>query len=156
MADKYEKSLDDELDWTKADQYHKAALQISDKCFEIKKLSIVTITAFITVLVKFTKDNLDWSLFISIYLIIIMFWFIDSVSYYYQAKLRQNILDHFNNITERNAPQNVTDEEKDKPKQENKFKKIKKSVFNHSMWVYYIMILFNTITSYLFWIGKIK
>ena len=156
MSEKYEKSLDDELDWNQANQYHSAVLQISDKSFEIKKLSIITITTFITVLVKFTSDKLDLSLFVSTYLIIMMFWFIDSVTYYYQVKLRINISNHLKNIKVRNT-QNSSDTSNTFVIEPGRItNKKRKAAFNNSMWVYYILLFFNSIALILFLVGIIK
>ncbi len=156
MSEKYEKSLDDELDWNQANQYHSAVLKISDNSFEIKKLSIVTITAFITVLVKFTNDKLDLSVFISSYLIIFMFWFIDSVTYYYQVKLRINISNHLKNIKTRNT-QNGSDISDTFVIETDRIKNKKyKAALNNSMWVYYILLFFNSIALTLFLSGIIQ
>ena len=64
-AEPYVKSLEDELDWKLLDQLHGAVSQISGFCFEIKKFCVTTTFIILTLLVKFTSDNLDQSLFIT-------------------------------------------------------------------------------------------
>jgi len=153
----YIKTLDDEIDWTQANQYHSAALQISQKSFEIKKLSIVTITAVLTLLANFTENKIDLSFFISAYLMALLFWFLDSVTYYFQEKLRIKISQHLSSIKSRNKGlvdnslnTYVIDPERIK---QNRFKK---AVFNHSLWLYYILIILNTVVLITFKLGWIN
>lgn len=84
----YVKSLDDELDWKLMDQLYGVVVQMSNFCFEIKKFCITTQFVVIALLVKFTGDRLDHSLFVAGLAIPVAFWFLDSVAYYYQVKLR--------------------------------------------------------------------
>ena len=83
----YIKSLADELDWKLLDQLHNAVSQVSGFCFEIKKFCVITTFVVLTLLVKFTSDKLDHSLFVAGVLIPLCFWFLDSTGYYYQVKL---------------------------------------------------------------------
>lgn len=84
----YTKSLQDELDWKLLDQLHGVVAQISSFCFEIKKFCVTTLFVVMTLMVKFTSDKLDHSIFVAGLLIPICFWFLDATGYFYQVKLR--------------------------------------------------------------------
>lgn len=146
MANQYQKSLDDELDWTLVNQYHAAVLQISQKSFEIKKLTIVTLAAVLTFISKLSEYRIDSPFFVSAYLIIILFWFLNSYTYYFQIKLRIKISEHLKNIKLRNA-KNVTDLSNVYVIEPERIKKsfLRKSILNRSMWIYYILLLLNTL-----------
>lgn len=84
----YIKTLEDELDWKLLDQLHNIVSQISSFCFEIKKFCVTTEFVVLTLIVRFTGDKLDHSLFVTGAIIALSFWFLDAVAYYYQVKLR--------------------------------------------------------------------
>lgn len=84
----YTKSLNDELDWKLLDQLHSVVAQISSFCFEIKKFCVTTLFVVMAVMVKFTSDKLDHSIFVAGFIITTCFWFLDSTAYFYQVKLR--------------------------------------------------------------------
>jgi hypothetical protein len=155
----YVKSLEDELDWKLLEQLHGAVSQISGFCFEIKKFCVTTTFFVLTLLVKFTSNNLDQSLFITAIIIPLCFWFLDSVGYYYQVKLRgtmQNIREKIQtrgsgNIVSHTGEKIIADERVDLPR----YKLVFNSFANHSMWLYAIMILLNIFAWYLFTCGEI-
>lgn len=93
----YKKSFEDEFDWNLLEQLHKVVLQISSFCFRTKQICITIEIALIGLLIKFTNNKLDTSVFIASFVIPLAFWFLDSVAYYYQVKLRGMM----NNIQER-------------------------------------------------------
>ena len=84
----YTKSLQDELDWKLLDQLYGVVAQISSFCFEIKKFCVTTLFVVMTLMIKFTSDKLDHSIFVAGLLIPICFWFLDATGYFYQVKLR--------------------------------------------------------------------
>jgi hypothetical protein len=87
-AKTYTKTLQDELDWKLVDQLYGVTAQISGFCFEIKKFCVTTEFVVLTFIVKFTKDQLDDSVFVAGFLMAVCFWFLDATAYYYQVKLR--------------------------------------------------------------------
>jgi len=87
-ATPYTKTLQDELDWKLLDQLYGVVAQISSFCFEIKKFCITTEFVVIALVVKFTNNRLDESIFAAGLLIPASFWFLDATAYFYQVKLR--------------------------------------------------------------------
>lgn len=88
-----DEEFQDESDKTSIDQLHKAVLQLSNNCFEIKKLCVSILVAAATLVATFTNRQLDTAIFIAGIIItgffwILVFWILDSQSYYYQEKLR--------------------------------------------------------------------
>ena len=145
----YVKSLDDELDWKLLEQLHKVVLQLSDTCFKIKQICVTAQIAVATLLVKFTDNNLDDSIFVAGLLIAFLFWFLDGVTFYYQVKIRGTM----NGITERlksrqpekatilaadgsPLPEVIGSERADRSLP----RRIRDSFFNHSMWLYWVLM----------------
>jgi hypothetical protein len=141
----YKRSFDDELDWNLLDQLHKVVLQISTFCFRTKQICLTVEIAVIGLLIKFTDNKLDESVFIAGLIIPLCFWFVDSMAFFYQVKTR-GIMDNIryrlkkrnSNLMIDESMLNVIDTKRiDK----NKFKNIINSFFNHSMWLYYILLI---------------
>lgn len=99
----YKKSLDDEIDWKIIDQLHTATLNFSTTSLELKKLLFILVGIAVPSLIKLAGNKLDTSLFITIYLLAITFWFLDSFTYFYQEKLREKMDYHFSQIKARNS-----------------------------------------------------
>ena len=156
----YTKTLEDELDWKLLDQLHGAVSQISSFCFEIKKFCVTTTFVVLTLLVKFTSDKLDHSLFAAGLLIPICFWFLDSIGYYYQVKLRgtmENIRQKIlargtDNIVASTGEKIISEERVHRPG----YFKVKDSIANHSMWIYVFMISIDLVVWGLFCFGGIS
>lgn len=155
----YVRSLEDELDWKLLDQLHAAVSQISSFCFEIKKLCVTITFIVLTLLAKFTSEKLDHSLFIAGIIIPLCFWFLDSVGYYYQIKLRGTMTNIIKKIISRNSDNDIAytgervidDNRIDLPKR----KLIVNSFANHSMWIYIIMVSADIIVWLMFGFGTI-
>lgn len=157
----YKKSLSDEIDFKVVDQLHSAVSQFSSFCFEIKKFCVTTIFIVLTFLTKFTNNQLDWSLFISCFLMILFFWSLDSTSYYYQVKLRGLMNSRIKEIEKRNSNNGIKDHKGDviidSSRTEKSFiRKALNSLFNPSMSLYYGLFLINIISVLLFKYGYIK
>ena len=151
-ATTYVKSLEDELDWKLLDQLHAAVSQISGFCFETKKFCVTTQLIVVTFLLNFTKSKLDHSLFVAGTAVPVCFWFLDSVAYYYQVKIRGMMEAIRKRIQERNRDAIQTTggtaiiaiERIDK----SKWRLISAAAFNHSMWLYYLL----TTVALLLWV----
>jgi len=78
----------DNLDRELLEQLHAATLKVSDSCFELKKLCATILVPAGTLVAVFTNRRLDSSVFVAGLAVIVAFWLADSVSYYYQRKLR--------------------------------------------------------------------
>ncbi len=145
----YKKSFEDELDWSLLEQLHKVLLQVSNFCFYTKQICLTILVAVIGLLFKFTEDKIDTSIFVAGLVIPLCFWFLDSVAYFYQIKIR-GLMDNIRQrLCERNGQVLIEGNklriiEKERIER-NKFITTITSFFNHSMWLYFILIIINII-----------
>ncbi|WP_130901553.1 hypothetical protein [Pseudomonas sp. Sample_23] len=101
--DEYKKCHEDELDWSSIEQLHEATLQISNQCFEYKKLCVGVIGIIIAALLKF-ETSTSWSSISNICAAINFgFWLCDANAYYYQRANRQKINKLVDQIRTRNS-----------------------------------------------------
>lgn len=156
----YTKSLQDELDWKLLDQLHGVVAQISSFCFEIKKFCVTTLFVVMTLMVKFTSDKLDHSIFVAGLLIPICFWFLDATGYFYQVKLRGTMESIRQRLASRDAkplivangavviaPSRASASIRDR---------VVDAGFNHSMWLYVLLVFIDLAVWLLFFVGGIK
>jgi len=159
-----EKTTEDILDMKIIDQLHNSTLNFSKTSLEIKKLLFVLISAALPSLIVLANNKLDYSLFITLYVLIITFWFLDGYTYYYQEKLREKMDKHFFNIKKRNIiPSSIRDTKEigietgfTLSKERNSKFRIIRSVFNWSSAIYPLLIAMNTLGLILFYFGIIK
>lgn len=155
----YKKSLADEIDWKIIDQLHTATLNFSTTSLELKKILFVLIGIAVPSLIKLAGDKLDTSLFVTIYLLALTFWFLDSYTYFYQEKLREKMDKHFSQIKTRNTEMLILSDKKiDDFTLENSrtsSDRIKRSITNLSVRIYMFVIALNTIAYILYLTGKI-
>lgn len=141
----YTKSLEDELDWKLLDQLYGVVSQISNFCFETKKFCVTTEFVVLTLLVKFTANKLDQSLFVAGFAIPVCFWFLDAVAYYYQVKIRGTMEAIRTRIKERGQEQLVSTSGEPVISLERVNKRIENKIFdaavNHSMWIYAFLVV---------------
>ncbi|MGI2183969.1 hypothetical protein ACRN9F_17260 [Shewanella oncorhynchi] len=160
MTKLYTKTLQDELDWKLLDQLHGAVAQISSFCFEIKKFCVTTLFIVLTLMAKFTSDKLDHSLFVAGLMIPLCFWFLDATGYFYQVKLRGTM----QAIRTRLASQNdqklivTTEVQIIEPSRvsASTYRRIVAAGFNHSMWLYILLVVINLSIWFLYSEGFIK
>lgn len=156
----YTRTLQDELDWKLLDQLYGVVAQISSFCFEIKKFCVTTIFIVMTITIKVTSNKLDHSIFVAGLFIPICFWFLDATGYFYQVKLRgsmESIRQRFASRDEKFlvspagikviAPSRV---------HAPLFTRIMNAGFNHSMWLYLLLITSDLGVWLLFVTGIIK
>ncbi len=159
-SEPYSRTFEDELDWSMLDQLRGAVSQISNFCFEIKKFCVTTEIAVVAVLVKFTGDKLDQSIFITGMIIPICFWFLDSLGYFYQVKLRGLMENIRANLRDRNSKPLISG--RDIPvidlarTQKNWAMRSLQAAFNHSMWPYGVLIAVDVGLWVLFATEKIR
>jgi hypothetical protein len=156
----YKKSLEDEIDWKIIDQLHSATLNFSTTSLELKKLLFALIGIAVPILIKLAGDKLDISLFITIYLLALTFWFLDSFTYFYQEKLREKMDRHFRDIKIRNISKlkvtvNGNEDFTLETKRTGK-DRVKRSFLNPSVRIYMFVIGLNTVALGLHLIGIIK
>jgi len=156
----YKKSLDDEIDWKIIDQLHSATLNFSTTSLELKKLLFVLIAIAVPSLIKLANDQLDTSLFITIYLLAFTFWFLDSFTYFYQEKLREKMDNHFSKIKIRNTEKLILEKKEinDFTLENNRTSsdRIKRSLTNPSVRLYMFVIALNSIAYVLYLTEIIK
>lgn len=150
----YKKTVEDEIDWKIIDQLHSATLNFSTTSLELKKLLFVLVGIAVPSLIKLAGDKLDLSLFVTIYLLSVTFWALDSFTYFYQEKLREKMDKHFSLIKERNSEILISSNEvSDDFTLENdrtSTHRIRRSVLNSSAWVYMAVIALNTVALLLY------
>jgi len=159
-ATPYTKTFEDELDWKLFDQLHGVVSQISSFCFETKKFCVTTEFVVLTLMVKFTADKLDHSLFVAGLVIPLSFWFLDAVGYYYQVKLRGMMESIRVRLGDRNSRQIVgiagapiiSRERIQRPLLRRAFD----AAVNHSMWLYGFLIGTDLFVWALFAAGSIR
>ena len=99
----YKKCHEDELDWSSIKQLHEATLQISNHCFEYKKLCVGVIGIVIAALLKFDAPTSWTSISYMCAALSFGFWLCDATAYYYQRSNRQKINKLFDQIKTRNS-----------------------------------------------------
>jgi hypothetical protein len=148
--DKNDKRLEIEntLDLRLIDQLHNSTLNFSKASLEIKKLLFVLFSIAIPVLIQVSDNKIDMSLFVSMYVCIILFWILDAFTYYYQEKLREKMDRVFLEIKKRNncdyglVNQNGVTIEKSRSKKGRLFR----SLFNSSSLIMYpLLLIINTV-----------
>jgi hypothetical protein len=140
--------------------YDTATLNFSNTSLELKKLLFVLVGIVVPSLIKLAGDKLDTSLFVTIYLVALTFWFLDSFTYFYQEKLREKMDKHFSNIKLRNTGCIILNDEKtdDFTLEKNRTSKdrIKRSAINPSVRLYMCVIGLNTLAYILYLTGMIR
>lgn len=155
----YTKSFDDELDWKLLEQLHSVVSQISSFCFETKKFCVTTEFVVLALFAKFTSDKLDHSLFVTGLIIPLCFWFLDAVGYYYQVKIRGTMESIRLRLKTRNSQpilaaggEPVIAQDR---AQRHWSRRVTDAFFNHSMWLYGLMIAIDALMWILFATSKI-
>jgi hypothetical protein len=70
------------------DQLDSAVLQFSKNTLATKKICASLLVGIVALILKLTENNLDNAIYTSSFITILIFWIIDSNSYYYQRVLR--------------------------------------------------------------------
>ncbi|GKW28446.1 hypothetical protein AB6D34_02040 [Pectobacterium brasiliense] len=146
-ASEYKKSCADELDFSSINQYHESTMQISNQCFEYKKLCVGALGIIIAAMLKIGPETNPLLLSLTCLFITIGFWMCDTTAYYYQRVNRQKIYDIQTKISNRNFGEN-----KAATQLENSWIA---AIFNKSMILYmycagvFAFIFLNSITYFL-------
>ena len=157
MSQEYKESIEDKIDWKIIDQLHSATSTFSSASIEMKKMFFILLGITIPLLIKLTDNKLDISLFVTIYVISITFWYLDSFTYFYQEKLRSLMDNKINKIRERNKEKLFLSEAGKyeikgftiEASRTNKGR-VWRSITNTSVRLYPIVILINTILLMMF------
>lgn len=156
----YTKTFQDELDWKLLDQLYGVVAQISNFCFETKKFCVTTEFVVLTLMAKFTEDQLDHSIFVTALIISVCFWFLDATAYFYQVKLRGMMESIRRQISSRELVSLVTaggarviaPERANAPR----YRRVLDAAINHSMWLYTLLIAIDLVAWMLFVTRKIS
>ncbi|CAA9366999.1 MAG: hypothetical protein AVDCRST_MAG68-4953 [uncultured Gemmatimonadetes bacterium] len=149
----------DELDKISIDQLHKAVLQLSGNCFEIKRLCVTVLIAAGTLIATFTNKRLDASLFVAGGVIVSFFWLLDVQSYYYQEKLRARMKELAEDIAKRHSPKIEVDGVgmplSEKRENWRPGPRAFHAATNASMGFYLLLVLLMLVLGILYWVGGI-
>jgi hypothetical protein len=137
------RTMIDEIELREANQLHTAALQISKNCFDFKKLCVSVLGAAVAFMIRLTEYHLSNAIFVVAFILIVGFWISDSTTYFYQKMVRLGIDQKFKSIAERYDP---------KPRSVSARPTAFGSLFNNSMWLYYIFFILLAFS----WIGYAK
>lgn len=121
----------DKLNWNNINQLHDAISNFSKQSFDIKKLWITIEVSIVTLLL--TLKVSEKTIFVAIGAVLLFFYFLDSMTYYYQDKLRKSMTDEQNEIRKRNNLKELEFRGKCR---------VFRSLFNWSHLLYYVVLLF--------------
>lgn len=146
----YVRTIEDELDWSLLEQLHRVTLQISTFCFRTKQICVTVDIAVVGILAKLTDQRVDRSMFVAGLLIPLAFWLLDGIAYYYQVKIR-GVMDGLRSqLRARNKPPLIEGAEGapqpvkvigEKRVSARAGRRLAGAFFNHSMWLYLIMVV---------------
>ena len=121
----------DKLNWNNINQLHDAISNFSKQSFDIKKLWITIEVSIVTLLL--TMKVSEKTILFAIGAVLLFFYFLDSMTYYYQDKLRKHMTDEQNEIRKRNHLKEMEFRGKGR---------VFRSLFNWSHLLYYVVLLF--------------
>ena len=140
----YIRTVEDELDWSLLNQVHAVVLQIGTFCFRTKQVCLTVLVGVVSLITVLTSEKLDTSVFVAGLLIPICFWLLDSIAYYYQVKLR-GVMDgvrdriqkrHSEELFRGPNSEVIANQRTDRPS----IQRVQDAFFNHSMWLYYLLV----------------
>jgi len=104
---------------------------------------------------KFTSEKLDTSIFVVGLIIPISFWILDSIAFVYQVKLRGMMDSIRDSIRNRNRAPIISGLKSNEVIEDSRINKSKVKIlfnafFNHSMWIYLLLVTANCIAFLLF------
>jgi hypothetical protein len=82
------------------DQLDSAILQFSRNTLATKKICASLLVGITALILKLTDNSLDLSVYVSGFITLLIFWILDSNSYYYQRKLRIRMTEIVNGLKE--------------------------------------------------------
>jgi uncharacterized membrane protein len=139
-----EKTFQNSLDQSSINQLHAAVLQVSQTCYDIKKLCATIIGSFVAGVVGLAQVQpdvrVDYPFFLVGVAISFFFWFLDGQNYLLQKRMRLRMKELADNIAQRSGFMLLVDGVgmpiSSKGKKPNLFIQ---SVFNSSMIFYYLL-----------------
>ena len=145
--DENQKKIADELDKIEIEQLHKATLTFSNNSQETKKMCVTALTATYALLATIYKENFG-TFVVSIgvlgFLVSLLFYAVDVVLYYYQARLRENMQKRIDGIKLRHGILPV-DVEVIQEADQRKIR-LRRSFFNGSQLIYLGLMIVSVIS----------
>ena len=131
--------IDSDIDWKIIDQLHNAVLNFSKNSMQTKKIMFSLLGLFVAAMLQVPTmcDVVKW--FPIIIGIVVLFWFFDSQTYYYQEKLRASMDTRFESLRKRYPGKN--DDEYTLPQDRHHKHRVWRSIFNYSV-LFYPLIIF--------------
>lgn len=125
-----------------------------------KKLCVSVVFVVITVIATFTSNKIGHAVFVAGTVIPLVFWFLDAIGYYYQVKLRTLMENIREQIATRNSKKEIIVKgkpfiAKDRVVTSDR-RKVFSSFFNHSMWIYGVIIGLDLVVWVLFYLGMVS
>ena len=133
------------------DQLDAAILQFSKNTLTTKKICASILIGIVTIILKITNNELDLAIYVSGLITILIFWIIDSNSYYYQRKLRIRMT----KIVKSLKPNSVINDGYGMPLEKNEIPSWKDAFINTSQYFYLfssIVILLIAVIDFIEWI----
>ncbi|WP_272151118.1 hypothetical protein [Tenacibaculum aiptasiae] len=157
-SQEYKSSFEDEIDWKIIEQLHSATARFSSASTELKKMCLILIGITIPAIIKLSNDKLDFSLFVTLYILIFTFWYLDSYTYYHQENLREKMDKRFKRLKKRNSVKNEIDYNEEFTLEDTRTKvdRWKRALKNSSVRMYHVFLVLNTFTLILFLFKAIK
>ena len=150
----YKRTVEDELDWSLLDQLHAVVLQIGTFCFRTKQICLTVLAGVIGLIATFTDDKLNSSVFIAGAVIPLSFWFLDAVAYYYQVKLR-GVMDGIRERIRKRHAEDILRGPNAEVIANSRTERIvvlrlRDAFFNHSMWLYFFLLIIDVVLWFTF------
>ena len=156
----YSRTVEDELDWSLLSQLHAVVLQIGTFCFRTKQVCLTVLVGVVGLITALTSDKLDTSIFVAGLLIPICFWLLDSIAYFYQVKLRGVMNGVRDRIHKRHSETILRGPNakviSDNRTNRSSIERVRDAFFNHSMWLYYMLIATDCVLWAAFKLGTIQ
>lgn len=119
------------------DQLDSAILQFSKNTLATKQLCATVLVAILAIILKITANKLDYAIYVGSLITVIVFWIIDSNSYYYQRKLRIRMTGLVNNL----IPETIISDGYGMPIIKSETNAWKSAFFNHSQYFYLLLTI---------------
>lgn len=150
----YKTSFEDEVDWKIIEQLHAATSKFSSASIELKKMYLILVGIATPAIIKLSNDSLDFSLFVTLYILTLTFWYLDSFTFFHQENLRAKMDIRFQRLklrnTNNNQTENNTSEEYTLDSNRTSADRWKRAFKDSSVRIYQVFILLNTIAFILY------
>ena len=145
----YKTSFEDEVDWKIIEQLHSATSKFSSASIELKKMYLILVGITTPAIIKLSNDSLDFSLFITLYILTLTFWYLDSFTFFHQENLRDKMDIRFQKLKFRNTineqSENNENEEYTLENNRTSADRWKRAFKDSSVRIYQVFIFLNTI-----------